>query len=161
MVPIDCILLRFTVSCRSGKGFLVSRTGIVWLAVTAKMRCCIMLFYYDLLDSTISVMSSLFGIVNSIRPLCILLCIYTFYYVLYVMYSIMRETCISEAEPQSNHTCYKSRLDLIHACRCVETPFFIFPSLMHTSKFPFTLTTCQFTAAAYRKTKFSSPQNKM
>ena len=27
-------------------------------------------------------MSSLFGIVNSIRPFCILLCIYTFYYVL-------------------------------------------------------------------------------
>ena len=47
-----------------------------------KMRC-IMLFYYDLLDSTISVMSSLFGIVNSIRPFCIFLCIYTFYYVLY------------------------------------------------------------------------------
>ena len=42
-----------------------------------------MLFYYDLLDSTIIVMSSLFGIVNSIRPFCILLCIYTFYYVLY------------------------------------------------------------------------------
>ena len=49
--------------------------------ITAKMRCCIMLFYYDLLDSTIGVMSSLFGIVNSIRPLCILLCNYTFYYV--------------------------------------------------------------------------------
>ena len=32
-----------------------------------------MLLYYDLLDSTIGVMSSLFGIVNSIRPLCILL----------------------------------------------------------------------------------------
>ena len=29
--------------------------------ITAKMRCCIMLFYYDLLDSTIGVMSSLFG----------------------------------------------------------------------------------------------------
>ena len=28
-------------------------------------------------------MSSLFGIVNSIRPFCIFLCIYTFYYVLY------------------------------------------------------------------------------
>ena len=42
-----------------------------------------MLFYYDLLHSTIGVMSSLFGIVNSIRPLCILLCIYTFYYVWY------------------------------------------------------------------------------
>ena len=42
-----------------------------------------MLFYYDLLDSIIGVMSSLFGIVNSIRPFCILLCIYIFYYVLY------------------------------------------------------------------------------
>ena len=51
--------------------------------ITAKMRCCIMLFYYDLLDSIIDVMSSLFGIVNSILPFCILLCIYSFYYVLY------------------------------------------------------------------------------
>ena len=51
--------------------------------ITAKMRCCIMLFYYDLLDSIVVVMSSLFGIVNSIRPFCILLCNYTFYYVLY------------------------------------------------------------------------------
>ena len=42
--------------------------------ITAKMRCCILLFYYDLLDSTIGVMSYLFCIVNSIRPLCILLC---------------------------------------------------------------------------------------
>ena len=50
--------------------------------ITAKMRCCIMLLYYDLLDSTIGVMSSLSGIVNSIRLFCILLCIYTFYYVL-------------------------------------------------------------------------------
>ena len=41
-----------------------------------------MLFYYHLLDSTIRDMSSLFGIVNSIRPFCIL-CIYTFCYVLY------------------------------------------------------------------------------
>ena len=40
-----------------------------------------MLFYYDLLDSTIGIMSSLFGIVDSIRPFCILLCIYTFCYV--------------------------------------------------------------------------------
>ena len=56
---------------------------------------------------------------------------------------------------------HKSRLDLIHACRCVETPSLIFPYSMHTSKFPFTLTTCQFTAAAYRKTKFSSPRKKM
>ena len=47
------------------------------------MICCIMLFYYDLLDSIIGVMSPLFGIVNSIRPFCILLCIYIFYYVLY------------------------------------------------------------------------------
>ena len=38
-----------------------------------------MLFYYDLLHSAIGVMSSLFGIVNSIRLLCILLRIYTFY----------------------------------------------------------------------------------
>ena len=38
-----------------------------------------MLFYYDLLDSAIGVMSSLFGIVNSIRLFCILLRIYTFY----------------------------------------------------------------------------------
>ena len=30
-----------------------------------------MLFYYDLLDSTIGVTSSLFDIVNSIRPFCI------------------------------------------------------------------------------------------
>ena len=44
--------------------------------ITAKMRCCIMLFYYDLLDSTIGVMSSLFGIVNFICPFCILLCIW-------------------------------------------------------------------------------------
>ena len=52
--------------------------------ITAKMRCCIMLFYYDLLDSTIGVMSSLFGIVNFIRPFSILLYIYTlFYNVLY------------------------------------------------------------------------------
>ena len=36
---------------------------------------------YDLLDS-IGIMSSLFSIVNSICPFCILLCIYTFYYVL-------------------------------------------------------------------------------
>ena len=44
----------------------------------------VLLFYYDLSDSTIiGVMSSLFGIVNSIRPFCIFLCIYTFYYVLY------------------------------------------------------------------------------
>ena len=42
-----------------------------------------MLFYYDLLDSAIGVMSALFGSVNSIRPFCILLCNYTFYYVLY------------------------------------------------------------------------------
>ena len=42
-----------------------------------------MLFYYDLLDSIVGVMSSLFGIVNSIRPFCILLFNYTFYYVLY------------------------------------------------------------------------------
>ena len=44
-----------------------------------------LLFYYDLLDSTIiGVMSSLFGIVHSIRPFSILLYIYTlFYYVLY------------------------------------------------------------------------------
>ena len=55
----------------------------IWGVITAKMRCCIMLFYYDLLDSTTGVMSSLFGIVNSIRPFCILLCIYSFYYVLY------------------------------------------------------------------------------
>ena len=54
----------------------------IWGVITAKMRC-IMLFYYDLLDSTIGFMSSLFGIVNSIRPFCIFLCIYTFYYVLY------------------------------------------------------------------------------
>ena len=47
------------------------------------MRCCIMLFYYDLLDSIIGYMSPLFGIVNSIRLFCILLCNYTFYYVLY------------------------------------------------------------------------------
>ena len=39
-----------------------------------------MLLYFDLLDSTIGVISSLLGIVNSICPLCILLCIYTFYY---------------------------------------------------------------------------------
>ena len=54
----------------------------LWGVITAKMRCCIMLFYNDLLDSTIAVMSSLSGIVNSIRLFCILLCIYTFYYVL-------------------------------------------------------------------------------
>ena len=46
------------------------------------MRCCMMLFYYDLLDSIIGVMSSLFGTVNAIRPLYILVCIYTFYFVL-------------------------------------------------------------------------------
>ena len=47
------------------------------------IRCCIMVFYYDLLDSRIiGVMSSLFGTVNSIRSLYLLLCIYTFYYVL-------------------------------------------------------------------------------
>ena len=40
------------------------------------MRCCIVLFYYDLLDSTIDVMSSLFDIVNFIRPFYILLCIW-------------------------------------------------------------------------------------
>ena len=58
--------------------------ALVWGVITAKMRCCIMLFYSDLLDSTIGVMSSLFGIVNSIRPFCILLYIHTlFYYVLY------------------------------------------------------------------------------
>ena len=50
--------------------------------ITAKMRCCIMLFYNDLLDSPTGVMSSLFGIINFICPFCILLCIYTFYYVL-------------------------------------------------------------------------------
>ena len=50
--------------------------------ITAKMRCCIMLFYYDLLHSPTGVVSSLFGIVNSIWLFCILLCIYTFYYVL-------------------------------------------------------------------------------
>ena len=56
----------------------------VWGVITTKMRCCIMLFYYDLLHSTIiGIMSSLFGIVNSIRPFCILLYICTFYYVLY------------------------------------------------------------------------------
>ena len=38
--------------------------------------------YYHLLDSAIGVTSSLSGIVNSIRPFCILLCIYTFDYVL-------------------------------------------------------------------------------
>ena len=43
---------------------------------------CIMLFYNDLSDSPAGVMSSLFGIVNLICPFCILLCIYTFYYVL-------------------------------------------------------------------------------
>ena len=42
-----------------------------------------MLFYYDLLDFIIGVLCSLFGIVNSILPFCILLCIYTFYCVLY------------------------------------------------------------------------------
>ena len=36
----------------------------VWWVITAKMRCCIMLLYHDLLDSTTGVMSSLFGIVN-------------------------------------------------------------------------------------------------
>ena len=41
-----------------------------------------MLFYYDLFDSAIDVMSALFGIVNSIRPFCILLCVYTLYFVL-------------------------------------------------------------------------------
>ena len=65
----------------------------------------------------------------------------------------MRETFQSQS--QISH---KSRLDLIHAC---QTLSFIFPSSMHTSKFPFTLTTYQFTAAAYRKTKFSSPRKKM
>ena len=59
----------------------------------------------------------------------------------------MRETFQSQSQ-----ITHKSRLDLIHACRCVETPSLIFPYSMHTSKFPFTLTTCQFTAAAYRKT---------
>ena len=54
----------------------------VWGVITAKIWCCVMLFYYDLLDSSIGIMSSLFGIVNSICPFCILLCIYTFYYVL-------------------------------------------------------------------------------
>ena len=44
--------------------------------ITAKMRCCIMLFYYDLLDSTIGIMSSLFDIDNFIRPFYILLCIW-------------------------------------------------------------------------------------
>ena len=43
---------------------------------------CIMLFYNDLSDSPAGDMSSLFGIVNFICPFCILLCIYTFYYVL-------------------------------------------------------------------------------
>ena len=62
-----------------------------------------MLFYYDLLDSIIGVMSSLFGIVNSIRPFCILLCIYTVYYVLYVMYSIMRETFQRLSQSQITH----------------------------------------------------------
>ena len=59
----------------------------------------------------------------------------------------MRETFQSQSE-----ITYKSPLDLIHAFRCIETPLFIFPSSMHTSKCPFTLTTCQFTAAGYRKT---------
>ena len=57
-------------------------TSHIWGVITAEMRCCIMLFYYHLLDSAISVTSSLSGIVNSIRPFCILLCIYTFDYVL-------------------------------------------------------------------------------
>ena len=43
---------------------------------------CIMLFYNDLSDSPAGDMSSLFGVVNFICPFCILLCIYTFYYVL-------------------------------------------------------------------------------
>ena len=50
--------------------------------ITAKIRCCIMLFYYDLLEFIVGV-TSVFGIVNIIRPFCILLCPCTFYYVLY------------------------------------------------------------------------------
>ena len=50
--------------------------------------------------------------------------------------------------PKSNHTQVKVR-SLFHVCRCVETPSFI---LKCTPKF--SLTTCQFTAAAYGKTKF-------
>ena len=60
---------------------LINLTSLKYLGwggggvITAKMRCCIMLFYYDLLDSTIGVMSSLFDIVNFIRAFYILLCI--------------------------------------------------------------------------------------
>ena len=80
--PDEHALYKDNFATGNGKSLLSLLTSHIWGVITAEMRCCIMLFYYHLLDSAISVTSSLSGIVNSIRPFCILLCIYTFDYVL-------------------------------------------------------------------------------